>query len=421
MGWFQRTFLNTPEARIERAKLFLEQNDFNNARLELEGLNESDAQDMLNKALLGLVDRNLHEAEARFSSGDDQGAMEHLQLAKNFGASKDQLRAIQQIGASFQKERRIAALQKAADKNKVSPQGKDPIWSLPPDDPRLQYAIHLEGYPVALRERLIPLGQEFAQAVLTIDQGDPKRSIEIIGNFIENEPAARYERSRAALAMGQLSLAMSDLLIFGEEIGHQEINNVHTGALLGQLFAQTGRGIEGIEKLNGIISNDPHPSLRVVRAQLLEHSGKLEQAEKEVQELVKAHPSSQPLIRQLAQIRVKLGNRISAANTLEAGFASCCATGSCSSQPPDLGAMRLLARIYLEDRVMPDRVADLLQKLSGRVQQPICEDQYLLALQARNDGSPFAREMAERLFTSLKDGDPRQNWLKESFQDVFSA
>lgn len=421
MGWFQRTFLNTAEARVERASLFLEREDFNNARLELEGLNEPEAQDMLNKALLGLVELNLKEAEARYSAGDDQGAMEHLQLAKNFGASKDQIKVVQQIGSKFQRERRMEAMQKIADKNKVEPQGKDPIWSLPPEDPRLQYAIHLEGYPVAIRERLIPLGQEFAQAVLNIDQGNPKQSLEIIGNFIEKEPAARYERARAALATGQFPLAMSDLLIFGEEIGHQEINNIHTGALLGQLFAQTGRGAEGIEQLNEIISKDSHPSLRIIRAQLLEHAGKLESAEKEVQELVKEHPSSQPLIRQLAQIRVKLGNRISAANTLEAGFASCCATGSCSSQPPDIGALRLLARIYLEDRVMPERISELLQQLSGRVQQPLWEDQYLLALQARNEGSPFAEEMAGRLFAALKDGDPRQNWLKESFQSIFST
>lgn len=419
MGWFLRTFSNKPEARIERASLFLKQKDFNNARLELEGLSEPDAQDMLNKALLGLVDLNLHEAEARFSSGDDQGAMEHLQLAKNFGASKEQLRQVQLVGSEFQRERRMEAMQKVAEKNKVTPQGKDPIWSLAPDDPRLQYAIHLEGYPVELREKLIPLGQEFAQAVLNIDQGDPKQALQTIGNFIEKEPAARYERARAALATGQFPLAMSDLLLFGKEIGHQEINNVHTGALLGQLFAQTGRGTEGIDQLNDIISNDPHPSLRIVKAQLLEHSGKLEPAEKEVQELLKDHPSSQPLIRQLAQIRVKLGNRISAANTLEAGFASCCATGSCSSQPPDIGSLRLLARIYLEDRVMPERVTDLLQKLSNRVQQPVWEDQYLLALQARNEGSPFAKEMAQRLFASLKDGDPRQAWLKESFAAVF--
>lgn len=115
-----------------------------------------------------------------------------------------------------------------------------------------------------------------------------------------------------------------------------------------------------------------------------------------------------------------MGNRISAANTLEAGFASCCATGSCSSQPPDIGALRLLARIYLEDRVMPERITDLLQKLSGRVQQPQWEDHYLIALQARNEGSPLLKGMATKLFSSLKNGDPRQGRMKESFQDVFS-
>ena len=206
-------------------------------------------------------------------------------------------------------------------------------------------------------------------------------------------------------------------MLFAEQFGHQEINSIHTGALLGQLLAQTGRSVQGIEELTELISNDSHPSLKIVRAQLLEQTGKLKEAEKETQELVKAHPKSQPLIRQLAQIRVKLGQRISAANTLEAGFSSCCATGSCSSQPPDIGALRLLARIYLEDRVMPERSDDLLQQLSGRVQQPMWEDHYLLALKARNEGSPFAKEMSLKLKGSLKDGDPRQNWLKEHLSE----
>ena len=68
MGWFQRTFLNNSAARIERAEQYLKHKQYNNARLELQELDEPIAKDLLIQALHGLVELNLRESEARFSS-----------------------------------------------------------------------------------------------------------------------------------------------------------------------------------------------------------------------------------------------------------------------------------------------------------------------------------------------------------------
>ena len=38
MGWFARMFSSSESARIERAQLFLERKRYNDARLELEGI-----------------------------------------------------------------------------------------------------------------------------------------------------------------------------------------------------------------------------------------------------------------------------------------------------------------------------------------------------------------------------------------------
>lgn len=415
MGWFQRTFLNNPEARMERAEIHLQRREFNHARLELEGLDEPLAMQKLEEARKGLASLNLEEAQARFSSGDDVGALEHLNLAHEFGADQNDIRRVKELGRSFQQQRRQEAIekQKARDKShKIK--GNDPIWSLPPEDPRLQYALRLEEYPVELREKLIPLGQEFAQAVLSIDS-NPQEALQVMNNFVEQEPAVRYERALAALACGEYPLAISDLMTFGQEVGHQEIGTVHTGALLGQLMAQLGRQTEGLKTMEELLKDDNHPSMRIVRSQLLFHNGQYKIAEQETQKLLKEYPKSQPLIRQLAEIRIKLENRISAANVLEAGFASCCATGTCGSQPPDIASMRLLARIYLEDRAVPERSDELLQQLSHMVKQPTWEDQYLITLKSRNDGNPVAQELAVKLFQMLKDGDPRQKWITEAF------
>ena len=163
-------------------------------------------------------------------------------------------------------------------------------WSLPPDDPRLQYAIHLEGYPPTLRKELIPLGQEFAQAVLALQRGQGSQTISTLSNYIEREPAVRYERALAAISTGDLALAISDLMLFGQEVGHQVINNTHTGALLGQLMAKVGRGAEGIDTMTKLIEEDQHVSMRIVRSQLQYQLGKLTIAEHETQQCSKNSP-----------------------------------------------------------------------------------------------------------------------------------
>ena len=155
--------------------------------------------------------------------------------------------------------------------------------------------------------------------------------------------------------------------------------------------------------------------MRIVRSQMQLQKGHLDIAENETKTLLKELPKSQPLIRQLATIRMKQDNRISAANILEAGFSSCCETGSCSAQRPDVQSVRLLARIYLEDRVLPDRCNELLQQLQGLVQQPLWEDQYLLTLHARNNGDSVATSLAQKLFALLKEGDPRREWVTKAF------
>jgi len=416
MGWLQRTFMNNNAARIERAEIFWNNEEYNKVRLEVQDLSEPRAQDLYNLSLERLATLNLDEALARFSLGDSVGAEEHLILAKEFGASHSQVQDIRKEGRSIvrmDQERKRA--EKAKKETQHQMHGDDPIWSLPPDDPRLQYALHLETYPVNVRERLIPLGQEFAEAVVAIQQGQGVDGISILSNYIEREPAVRYERARAAMSVGNLPLAITDLMTFGDEVGHCVIGNLHTGALLGQLLAQTGRTDEGINAMSSLIEDDEHVSMRIVRSQMQLQKGNLDIAENETQRLLKELPKSQPLIRQLATIRMKQDNRISAANILEAGFSSCCETGSCSAQRPDVQSVRLLARIYLEDRVLPDRCNELLQQLQGLVQQPLWEDQYLLTLHARNNGDSVAPSLAQKLFAMLKDGDPRREWVTKAF------
>ena len=74
-----------------------------------------------------------------------------------------------------------------------------------------------------------------------------------------------------------------------------------------------------------------------------------------------------------------------------------------------------MARIYLEDRVLPDRCNELLQQLQSLVPQPIWEDQYLITLNARNNGDSVANSLAQKLHDALKEGDPRRKWIIKNF------
>ena len=150
MGWWQRTFSNTPaKARLEHAEIFWSNEEYNKVRLEVQDLTDARAQDLYNLSLERLVTLNLDEAHARFSLGDSTGAEEHLMLAKEFGASNSQVQDIRRSGRAIQQMDLAKKRAKAAEKeSQKQMHGDDPIWSLPPDDPRLQYALHLETYPV---------------------------------------------------------------------------------------------------------------------------------------------------------------------------------------------------------------------------------------------------------------------------------
>ena len=99
------------------------------------------------------------------------------------------------------------------------------------------------------------------------------------------------KRARAAMAIGNLPLAIADLMTFGDEVGHCVIGNVHTGAPLGQLMAQVGRTAEGIDTMSDLIANDEHISMRIVRSQMQLQQGHLDVAEKE-QKLLKELPKA---------------------------------------------------------------------------------------------------------------------------------
>ena len=415
MGWFNRTFGFSKSAKIERAEHHLDHGRYAAALRELDELTGEAASNLRSEANLELLDLNLNEAKARYNSGDAHGAQEHIDIARSLGATDDQIRTVRRHINEINRERAIERqVQKEARKPKMTGD-PDSIWALPPDHPKLRYAFRIESYPLELQERLIDLGEDFATAVIQIEDGDPNAAYQRISRHIERDPVAYLERSRAALQAGQIANAASDLQSFGSHFEHGVIGNTHTGALWISLLARLGRVQEALQKADELRKEKPHPALDHIRSQILEAHGELHAAEKSTAKLLKESPNNLPLIRQLARIRLKLGDRNGAAAVLESGLTRCCTPGSCSSQPFDVQSARMLSQIYLEDRYNKHRSDDLLQKISQNIKSPEWIDQYILALNARNEAQPFAQNMAENLLAGLSETDPRQSLIKKAF------
>ncbi len=410
MGLFSWLF-PTPEQQLDKARAMLERGAYAQARDLAETLEVEGAAAVVAGARAGLVRLNLDEALALARAEEFERAEEHLSLARGFddGGSAEALRlaARELRGLRASARQRVKkGLELANDPSILSP-GADPVFSLPPDDPRLRYAMGLEAWPEDLRERLVALGPDFAAAASRLDAGDPGGAIEAITPFIEREPAARYERARAAEAAGRLAMASSDLASFAEAVGHRQIGGVHTGALLGGLLLRQGRAGEALAALDRGLASDPESlPMRATRAVALEALGRYAEADEAAVALVKRAPRDLGLYRLMARCRLRAGKRVEAMQVLEAGLSRNCTSGRCGAQPFDVASGRMLAQLYLEDRLDPQRAAELLAQIKAAVGSPGPFERYLDALVLRNAGDPEAEATARQILASIEPGHP---------------
>ncbi|MEC7242574.1 MAG: tetratricopeptide repeat protein [Myxococcota bacterium] len=443
MGLF--SFLrSSPEAQIEKANKLIANGEFARARNLVDGLEGDAAASTLKNALSGLRSINLQEAVALANAGEFERAEEHLTLAEEFGGGvDDELREARRVvrnkkASAPQKARRApsgggdmfglgggampsppaggddGAVYEESGSTKQD--GPESIWTLPPDDPRLAVAMAMESYPEQMRERLLDLGAPFISAVSLIDSGDPKAAVAALSEWIEREPAVRHERARAALNDGNIALAASDLASFGVEVGHQQVGQQHTAALLAQLLTQQGRLPEGIQTLEKALQSEPkNLQLRGTLAHLLELSGQIERADEVARALVRDHPKDMGLYKLMARCRIRGGKRMGAMQVLESGLKSNCTTGTCGAQPFDVEAGRMLAQLYLEDGLDIKRAEGLIRQVKGARDSVTWLDEYLEVLLLKNHGETPLTTQIEALLEGVPDGDPRRILVTRAF------
>lgn len=421
MGFFGRLFGTDPDSKIEKAKQMIALSEFHEARWLLEDLEHPETQDLMARTMNGLIEANLEEGRARYSAGDKVGAEEHLALAREFGATHDQLRGSRREGRAS-----MPAPKPAPPKEEATPAGDDPIWSLPPEDPRLRYALMIEAYPEALRERLIALGLGFAEAALLTENGKPEEAFKALQAYTAQDDVARYERARAAIAADILPAAASDLMEFGDSVGHQAIGTNHTAVMMCQTLVRLDRPEEAVDRLQPLIENSNNPSeqtmLSGAEAQILFLLGRDEEADVKTAKLLRESSRDMNLVKLLSRIRNRRGQRLNAIQILEDGLNRCCsAPGKCGSQALDLEAVRMLTVMYLEDRIEPKRTDELRKDLETHRKRPVWDDAYINALVARNAMDPGLERQVGLLAKGLKPTDPRMAVLANAFPQMLPA
>jgi len=423
-----------PSDRLRKASKLLERGDPGQARLVLEGLEGPEAKDLRDRVLDRLVELNLEAVQQAVYATEFTAAAENLELADGFaserhrGAMREarrvmrEARAVARVAAPPKKKKKGGAGHSGCSSGSCGTGGEecppeapspgfgaDPIWSLPPDHPQVRYALILERYPEDLRVRFLALGPVFAEAVLLLEDGEHKRAFDAIEPFVSGEPAARLPRARAAISMGQLPRAASELRAFADTFGHQRVGNFHTAVLLARALAGDKRVEEALELVQAERARADDLELHANQVALLEALDRLPEADACGVDLLRKAPGDLGVHKLLARIRVRGGEREAAMRVLESGLSRLCkGPGKCGSQPFDVESARILTQLYLEDRLEPKRVEELMAEIAKYAREPAWVDGYLAALQARNSGQGDLERITEELLQGVPEADPRR-------------
>jgi tetratricopeptide (TPR) repeat protein len=421
-------FFPSDEDKLARAKKDLESGRYSDARLAALELELPEAAEIVAFAEAALARTNLEHAVSWAEAGDPERVQSHLELAAefrkegmeaDFADARDRIRAIE---AGRQQAAAKVAEEEARVLAEISPgfadglEGDIPLpTNVSPDEAealQARLAILRDGYPDHLRDGMVPLGAEFAQAVLDLEDGRAQEALLALVALPDDEPLVLHERARAAHALGDPRAAGKAWERFAKVAGgHQQMGNHHTAALLAQVQAQAGDPESGLNTLLEARKDDPEIGTGLL-AGLLEVTNRLEQAETVYRGMLQKFGKAPAIYVGIARVRVKGGHRMEAMQALETSLAQReCVPGRCGYRPPDLDTNRMLATLYLEDGIETERALELAEVARGLVQRPIWDDMYLAALAAKKTGAAAAIQMTEQLLAATPEGDPRRELL----------
>ncbi|MED5370969.1 MAG: hypothetical protein VX899_08160 [Myxococcota bacterium] len=430
--------------RLRKAEKLLAGQEWAAARDEVMGVEGEQAEALRRKALDGLMHKNIELAILCAESGETEQSRLHMELATEFAAKGDPA-----IRAARRQLRELRTGSKQSAPKAPAPslggggggvlgsmgiqvatpemlagspalggaEGDDPIFSLPPSDPRVRFALMLERYGEQVADRLQALGPDFATAVLSSEEGEPAHAYDVLGRFVEREPLARWFRAQAALLANKPAEGVVELeALHKAEGGFVELAGQHSAAVLAGALMQLGHVKRAAKVLDQALEKEPtHLALQVNKALVLEALGQDAEADNLARRIIKQSSRVMEMYKLMGRARVRQGKRLEAMQALEAGLTTNCSSGKCGSLPFDVQAGRQLAQLYLEDRLEPARAADLVSQIHRNIGQPGWFEAYLETLTARNAGAADLRERVGALKVGLRPEDPRLKLVDQAF------
>lgn len=419
----------SPQQKLEAARKELEKGRFADARLMALEVELPEAAGIVDLAEQELCRLNIAHALSWAEAGDAEKVDAHFELAERFARPT----VMAELRQATREAQRVLIAKAAAAKaeadthnarwNEVDDRFFDAHGSedLPmpegvsPEDAEALHAriaIAYENYPEALRQGMLRLGADFAQAILDIDDGKAAEAAAALARLPDTEPLVLHERARAALTLGDARSAAALWTAFAAVAGgHHTIGTQHTGVLAAHCLARTG-DLDGATAILTELRKTDVRNGGGLLASLLEAKGDLDGAEALLKELLQKTGPQPPVYTAIARIRAATGRRAEAMQALETGMRSCgCGTGKCGTFPPDLAMYRMLATLYLEDGVERERGLDLAAQARDLVQQPQWDDLYLSTLAARANGDGDWPQRATALRQHTPEGDPRRATL----------
>ncbi len=426
------------DERIATGNGYIEAGRWADAREAVWGIERADAIVVLHHAENELARKNLDEAARWCEGGDYDRVRLHMELAEElhhggleqlFRSTRRQLRELRtshNAKEQLKREEKEARLM-AADPLGISGGGglfaaprSDGYLESDEDEKEARLALIIENYPDHLKDEVEGLGMPFGKAILDLDDGRPDLALPALLELGDEFALVRWERARAAYAMGDPKAATKELRAFAARAnGHFAIGQFHTGVLLSQWTAESGDPAGALRVLRDLRTQAPKLG-GFLFGRLLFTAGELEEAEAVVRELIKSAPRSDALYGLLAQIRLAGGHREAAIAALEGAMNNVCSTpGRCGNKPPNRDIVRMLATLYLEDGSDVERGLELSETAVSLLQgDSRWDDAYLMALAARHGAQPDAGRIADTLYDNTPPQHPGRKRLEQYLPEM---